>query len=112
MSINKRILRATLAFDADVESISGYLDEVAGPEVSDRLLYNIAKTLSHLVTFPSSGSLHYSEAASIDNLRMFPVTKFREYLVFYIDGPEEVVLVRLIHGKREVDVELDALDVK
>ena len=48
MSISRRTLRATIAFDADVELISGYLDELAGPEVSDRFLDNITKTLTHI----------------------------------------------------------------
>ncbi len=97
MSISKRTLRATIAFDADVELISGYLDELAGPEVSDRFLDNITKTLTHIASFPSSGSLHHCQTANIEDLRMFPVSRYPDYLLFYIDGPEEVVLVRLLH---------------
>ncbi len=112
MGINKRILRATGAFDADVESISGYLDELAGPEVTDRFLDNITKTLSHIAVFPSSGSLHHSLTANIEDLRMFPVSRYPDYLLFYIGGPEEVVLVRLLHGKRDIGVELEGIDVE
>ena len=112
MSISRRTLRATIAFDADVELISGYLDELAGPEVSDRFLDNITKTLTHIAAFPSSGSLHHSQTAYIEDLRMFPVSRYPDYLLFYIDGPEEVVLVRLLHGKRDIGIELEAIDVE
>lgn len=110
MNINKRTLRATVTFDADVELISGYLDELAGPEVSDRSLDNITKILTHIAAFPSSSSLHHSQTANIDNLRMFPVSRYPDYLLFYIDAPEEVVLVRLLHGMRDLTTELEALD--
>jgi hypothetical protein len=63
-------------------------------------------------TFHPSASLHIQDAANIDNLRMFPVNKFRDLLLFYIDGPDEVFLNRLINGKRDVDVELDTVDVE
>ena len=105
-------LRIAKQFYRDIDIVLGYIGEIAGPDVVSRFASAVESTRSHIRHFPSSGSLHYSEAASIDNLRMVPVTKFREYLVFYIHGPEEVVLVRLIHGEREVDVELYALDVK
>lgn len=101
MGISKRTLRATIAFDADVELISGYLDELAGPEVSDRFLDNMTKALKHIASFPSSGSLHHSQTAKIEDLRMFPVSRYPDYLLFYIDGLEEVVFVRLLHGKRD-----------
>ena len=41
---------------------------------------------------------------------MFPVSRYPDYLLFYIDGPEEVVLVRLLHGMRDLASELEALD--
>jgi hypothetical protein len=43
---------------------------------------------------------------------MFPVSRYPDYLLFYIGGPEEVVLVRLLHGKRDIGVELEGIDVE
>ncbi len=79
-------------------------------EVSNRLLDNLAKTVGHIATFPQSGNLHYSTVIETAELRLFPVTKFPYYLVFYIAGPEEVVLVRLLHGMRDLSTELQASD--
>ena len=110
MSFRKFSVRATKAFDADIESITDYLYLTAGLDVSDRLLDNLAKTVGHIATFPESGNLHYSTVIETVELRMFPVTKFPYYLVFYIAGPDEVVLVRLLHGMRDLSTELQASD--
>jgi len=110
VSFRKFSVRATKAFDADVESITDYLYLTAGLEVSDRLLDNLGKTVGHIGTFPESGNLHYSAVIETVELRMFPVTKFPYYLVFYIAGPDEVVLVRLLHGMRDLSTELRGSD--
>lgn len=110
MSFRKYTTRATKAFDADVESITDYLYLTVGVDISNRLIDNLAKTVVHIATFPQSGNLHYSAVIETVELRMFPVTKFPYYLVFYIAGPDEVVLVRLLHGMRDLSTELEALD--
>jgi len=110
VSFRKFSVRATKAFDADIESITDYLYLTAGYEVSNRLIENLAKTVGHIATFPESGNLHYSAVIETVKLRMFPVTKFPYYVVFYTAGPDEVVLVRLLHGMRDLSNELLASD--
>ena len=104
-------LRISKQFYRDIDVVLGYLGDIAGVDVVRRFASAVESTRNHIRHFPSSGSLHYSEAANIDNLRMFPVSRYRDYLLFYIDGSEEVVLVRLLHGNRDVGIELDSVDV-
>ena len=84
-----------------------YLDEHANESVVARFAAAVASTRTHIRTFPESGNLHYSAVVETVELRMFPVTKFPYYLVFYIAGPDEV---RLLHGMRDLSTELEALD--
>ena len=83
-----------------------YLDDHANESVVARFAAAVASTRTHIRTFPESGNLHYSAVVETVELRMFPVTKFPYYLVFYIAGPDEV---RLLHGMRDLSTELDAL---
>ena len=84
-----------------------YLDEHANESVVARFAAAVSYTRTHITTFPESGNLHYSAVVETVELRMFPVTKFPYYLVFYIAGPDEV---RLLHGMRDLSTELEALD--
>ena len=105
-----RPLRIAKQFYRDVDTALVYLDEHANESVVARFAAAVASTRTHIRTFPESGNLHYSAVIETVELRMFPVTKFPYYLVFYIAGPDEVVLVRLLHGMRDLSTELEALD--
>lgn len=75
--------------------------------IAKQLYRDLDRTLIYLVEFASpdvvSRFVSSVESTKIDNLRMFQVTKFRDLFLFYIDGQDEVFLIRLIHGKRDVD---------
>ncbi|MFM7186738.1 MAG: hypothetical protein ACKO14_02865 [Armatimonadota bacterium] len=43
---------------------------------------------------------------------MCPLSGYPDQLLVFIDGPEEVAVVRLHHGKRYMGVELDEVDVE
>lgn len=107
--MNRR-LRIGKQFYRDLERVLEYLDEQAGESVVARFAAAVASTRNHIRTFPESGNLHYSAVIETGELRMFPVTKFPYYLVFYITGPDEVVLVRMLHGMRDLSTELQASD--
>jgi plasmid stabilization system protein ParE len=105
-------LRISRQFYRDIDVVLGYLGTVASADVVRRFASAVESTRGHIKQFPSSGRLQEAGDSNIDNLRVFPVSKYPDYLLFYIDGPEEVVLVRLLHGKRDIGVELDGLDVE
>ena len=71
--------------------------------IAKQLYRDLDRTLIYLVEFASPDVVSSVESTKIDNLRMFQVTKFRDLFLFYIDGQDEVFLIRLIHGKRDVD---------
>ena len=105
-----RPLRIAQQLYRELHKALEYLDEHADESVVARFAATVASTRAHIRTFPDSGNSHYSSVLETVELRMFPVTKFPYYLVFYISGSDEVVLVRLLHGMRDLTTELEALD--
>jgi len=105
-------LRISRQFYRDIDVVLAYLGTVASSDVVMRFASAIESTRGHIKQFPSSGRLQDADDSNIDHLRMFPVSRYPDYLLFYIDGPEEVVLVRLLHGKRDIGVELEGIDVE
>ena len=105
-----RPLRIAKQFYRDLDKALEYLEEHADERVVARFAAAVASTRAHIKTFPESGNRHYSSVLDTVELRMFPVTKFQYYLVFYLSGPDDIVLVRLLHGMRDLATELEALD--
>jgi plasmid stabilization system protein ParE len=104
-------LRISRQFYRDIDVVLGYLGTVASSDVVRRFASAVESTRGHIKQFPASGRLQDADDSNIEDLRMFPVSRYPDYLLFYIDGPVEVVLVRLLHGKRDIGVELEGIDI-
>jgi len=56
---------------------------------------------AQLARMPQMGSALYHPNPRLQNLRFWPVTGFRNYLVFYFPLSDGVEIVRVLHGARE-----------
>ena len=54
-----------------------------------------------LATFPDIGALYGDRPHRPPTLRCWPLSKFK-YVVFYQRYEDEVVIVRVIHGRRDL----------
>jgi toxin ParE1/3/4 len=53
------------------------------------------------VEHPAAGSPRYTHELDLPGLRVWPVRRF-PYLVFYVEGAEEIDVWRILHGRRDV----------
>ena len=79
----------------DIEEIANYIFDL-NPEAAFRFLNAIEQTCSLLSKQPLIGRPRPTLG---DNLRSHPIGN---YLAFYVPAPEEVVIVRVIYGGRDL----------
>ncbi len=59
-------------------------------------------TCALLSTMPGIGIARDFRNPRFADLRMFPVKKFENYLIFYQSTDEELLVVRIVNGARDI----------
>ena len=84
--------------EADLEEIALYVfHETTNIEVADRVVQLIAERFDLLAEHPRAGRARDDLRPG---MRAFPVG---DYLVLYREAGTEVVIVRVVHGSRDLD---------
>lgn len=82
---------------ADLVEIAAYLLDKASAGTADRVIRGILVRLERLRAFPRSG-------APRDHIRPGLRAVFkRPYVAYYVPTREELVVVRVVHGSRDVE---------
>ena len=79
-----------------------YLGENARIKTADRFLDAAEKTLALLAKSPEIGTRHKTMKRELTGLRSFPVSKFKNYFLFYHTFDDRIELVRVVHGARDI----------
>ncbi len=100
-----RILRRPKAAQ-DAEQIADYIarDSLLA---SVRFLENTESTIRFLAEFPSIGSLFKTNAFTIQNMRAFRVKGYPNHVIFYVERPDSIEVIRVLHGARDFESELE-----
>lgn len=77
------------------------------PVAADRFLDQAEALANRLVAFPRSGRAWPTADPRLAGLRVVPVPRFPNYLVFYRHDSRGVILVRVLHGARQIERVLD-----
>ncbi len=99
-----RILRRIKAA-IDAEQIADYI-AADSLEAAIRFLENTEATIQYLAASPSIGSPFKVEHSELTNLRSSRVQGFPNHVIFYVEHPDAIEIVRIIHGARDIDAEL------
>jgi toxin ParE1/3/4 len=92
-------LRKGSLFLADYAQIVTELSE-ANPETAEHFCDALERSLTLLVEFPQLGSkAGFRHAPAV---RKWVIQPFRNYILFYEDRPDGIVLIRLLHGARDL----------
>jgi toxin ParE1/3/4 len=91
--------------DADLDAAVAFSAHEA-PEQASKILTALETTLAQIARRPGSGSPRYAEFLSMPGLRVRAVTGF-PYLVFSLEQRRDVVVLRLLHERRDLPTELD-----
>jgi toxin ParE1/3/4 len=79
-----------------------YLRE-AGLRVADRFFTEADATFIRLAGMPGIGARYEHDHPALADLCCFPVSRFRNYLVFYRVVSGGIEVIRVLHGARDID---------
>ena len=86
----------------DVDEIADY---IAADSFDSALRFYgaVEEDFRRLADFPGAGASHPTGNPVFANLRIWPIKRFRNYLVCYLPLPDGIEVLRVIHGARDVD---------
>lgn len=93
----------------DAADTAFWYAEQNGMALGVRFLTQVEATLEHLRQFPGTGSTRHDGIVPDlpEPLRFFPVTGFERYLVYYLDRPDRVDVIRIWHASRGLEALLE-----
>jgi toxin ParE1/3/4 len=87
----------------DVVEIADYLaTQRTSLEAGDRFYDAVDRTFRRLARMPRIGTLWGDEDPELEEIRFFPVTRYRRYLVFYRPIGDGIEILRVLHGARDL----------
>ncbi|MCA9433809.1 MAG: type II toxin-antitoxin system RelE/ParE family toxin [Candidatus Omnitrophica bacterium] len=70
---------------------------------AERFLVSAQESFETLLEFPLIGHKGNFRKPHLQELRIWPVKDFSDYLVFYEAGDDYVEIVRVLHGARDLE---------
>ena len=99
--MSRRIIKSDLALN-DLEDQAEYLRQHS-PRTALRFLDAAEDTLRQLATMPGIGERYVTDNPSYQDLRCFPIPKFPSHIVYYKALEDGIVVIRILHGARDVN---------
>lgn len=59
--------------------------------------------MERLAAMPGMGGRYESDNLELAGVRVFPVSRIRNYLIFYRPTPQGIEVLRVLHGARDID---------
>ena len=87
---------------SDLQEIGLYLRE-RSQEAATRFSHAVDRTLKYLLQSPESGEKRNYSNPEYTDMRIWRVSGFPKYLIFYRVDEMELAVVRIIHGARDYD---------
>ena len=103
-----KVLRREKAV-SDVVEIANFI-ALDSLEAALRFIDNTEATIHYIASSPSMGSPFRSEKTELKNMRYCRVQGFPKHVIFYIEHPTAVEIVRVLHGARDIEAELPDAD--
>ena len=90
------------AANRDLVTTFRYYAREAGLRVADRFFTEVEATFARLARNPGLGTRYEPYEPLYADLRYFPVSRFRDFLVFYRAVPDGIEVFRVLHGARDI----------
>lgn len=91
------------ARDDIIRQFRWYLVEQDAPNAAFRFLDAVDESVEQLLSMPHMGTPKGLSNPALEGLRMWPVKGFEELFIFYLVRGETLRVVRILHGKRDIN---------
>lgn len=91
--------------DSEVDAHADYIARDS-LDAALRFLNAVQEAYDQIGDHPGIGSRRYASFPLLEGLRMWAVPDFGNYLVFYLERPDHVDVLRVLHGARDIPVAL------
>ena len=85
----------------DVLDIADFIAETS-LNASDRFLYATEEAYKLLADIPGIGALRDFGNSQYAGMRQWPIPGFKKYLIFYRTWDDEIEILRVLHGTRNL----------
>jgi toxin ParE1/3/4 len=91
------------ARDDIIRQFRWYLVEQDAPVVAFRFVDAVEESVQQLLLMPNMGVPRELANRALKGLRVWPVREFDEFLIFYVVQGDTLRVIRVLHGKRDLD---------
>jgi len=91
--------------DTDIDALVDYLLSDS-PDSAGRFLDAVQKSCDLIGEQSGIGSRRYAHPPKLEGLRMWAVSDFENHLIFYIERPSYIDVLRVLHGSRDIPAAL------
>src|SRR2546421_3747197 len=88
--------------DADIDEIAEHIAQ-DNIDAAIRFLRTVRESYDKLLFMPGMGALRSFPSPKYATVRSWPITGFRNYLIFYRPTPEGIEVLRVLHGARNIE---------
>ena len=92
----------------DIRRQYEYYLELDRPELGDRFFIAVNSAIDSALQRPEAGAPKQVRNPQLTGLRTWSVPGFNEFRVYYLVRDGSLIVVRVLHGRRDVDSILDA----
>ena len=93
----------------EVQALARYLALEASPTVARRFRSAVERSFADLADMPDLGSPWEGDDPQLAGIRTWPVSGFRNYLIFYRPLDDRIEILHLLHGSQDIDRRLQDL---
>ena len=86
----------------DLIEIGDYLAQAASLATSDRFLDAVEATSQQIARMPGVGTRYETADPLLTEIRVCPISGFRNYLLFYRVHPDRIEILRILHGAQDI----------
>ena len=97
-----RLLLRPSAREDILKQYDYYLVEKEVEEIADRFLVNVQASMEQVCRNPGIGSPKSLANPTLRGLRSWPIKGFPDIRIYYLHTVEEVRVVRVLHGRRDI----------
>jgi toxin ParE1/3/4 len=100
-----RTARLTLseAAAADIVEQADWYQQQSGTQLAKRWEKAVTAALLHIMNSPRAGALSSFQHAELKNVRRVLIPGFPKHLIFYQLRKSEILILRIIHGARDLE---------